>query len=149
MYATLQEREKYDFSMRLDINWSDIISLNLPKEASFESLMKQGRMFYLIKILKGKWKEKGLIEQETKLEVHHPLEFPEPARIFVRVSDVNSMGFTLDCMILSLINNVETVLSTASTKMLLYDYKSSKIAALNEEFLELLHHFNERPLATV
>ncbi|PWJ54994.1 acyl-CoA thioesterase FadM [Dyadobacter jejuensis] len=138
MLSFVKEKDRFDFSMPLDINWSLLFSLNYAKEEAFGRLMKQGRLFYLIRKFKGKWKQMAFFEQETRLEVHHPLQFPEPARIFVRITEVEEKGFTMECMILSLINNVETVLSIAKTKMLLCDYEGNRVESLQEE-LQLCH----------
>lgn len=133
--------ESFDFNMKLDIDWKKFINKSIDL-APFPKLLKQGKLIYLIN--KFNWKERYLIEEDTNFKILHPLHFPEPARMFVKISKIETTSFTMEYIILSYINNVSTIISTGYSKMRLYDYKSKNYIVLNEEIRNSIYNFEPK-----
>ena len=115
--------DSFDFNFSLHIKWNQFTN-SLADTQPFKNFYREGKFFYLIEKFNWKWKERYLIEEESDITILRPLQFPEPARIFIKSTHKDAKGFRLEYCIISMIEDRITVISTGYSKLRFFNNSS-------------------------
>ncbi len=139
----MAELAKYRFKKPIETRWSDMDEMRHINNAVYLTFLEQARAYYFHESCQWNWKDDGVILANCHIEYIRPLRFPERAYTYLRVSKMGSKSFALDYVLTRETAGGEECIATASTVLVMFDYKANTSIAVPDRLREKLWQYEK------
>jgi acyl-CoA thioester hydrolase len=132
----------FHFYHLIEVRYGDLDPQGHVNNAKFLTYIEQGRVFYLKQLNLwegGSFLDIGIILADVQLTFRKAIQFGDPIRVGVRISNVGNKSMTSEYRIEDARD--ESVFATGSSALVAYDYRNNRSVPIPDEWRKAIIKF--------
>lgn len=127
----------------IQLRFADLDSLNHVNNANYLTYVELARIFYLEHVLAMKMDERySVILAKATVEYRRPIHLGDDIKVYTRCTRIGNKSFDLEYELRKTDATGQTVMATAHTVMVAYDYETNLPVAVPQEWRQKLVVFD-------